>query len=59
MVSEILQDENNYDSDQLFEAIAVFREEDLTSREIARKLDISLSEVELVSSILAMRTHTP
>jgi len=52
MAVEIHQSEEIYERDQLLSAIFELREEGASSREIARKLDISQSEVELAISIL-------
>ena len=55
MVSELRQEESDWAPDQLFGAIASLREEGASSREIARKLEVSLSEVQLVSSLIALK----
>lgn len=58
IIHEIHQDDDDMDRDQLMHAIYQLQREGLLSREIARKLNISLSEVELASSIISMRKQT-
>lgn len=59
MAVEIHQTEEFYERDQLLSAIAGLREEGASNREIARKLDISQSEVDLAISILEHHNIPP
>jgi len=58
IMQDIHQDDDDKDRDQLMHAIYQLQREGLLSNEIARKLNISLSEVELASSIISMRKQT-
>ncbi len=58
IIQDIHQDDDDMDRDQLMHAIYQLQREGLLSHEIARKLNISLSEVELASSIITMRKQT-
>ena len=55
LANRLHENDHGLEPDELSNAVRSLREEGLDSREIARKLDISLSEVSLVTSLLARR----